>query len=810
MGGTLRVLPLTTETPGPRTSRTVSISNVNTNFLTAQACAVALCTLFFCLLLGPSAHAIDWAKKDRELHDRIIPIMQKACLDCHSGAEAAGGLALTHFQTAKSILKERSAWVTILQRIEIGDMPPEDSEPLSSKEKKELVEWIQSTINDIECGLTPNPGSVTLRRLNRVEYQNTVRDLLGVDYKPASGFPGDDVGYGFDNIGDVLTLPPILMEKYIRAAEEISETAITAPEPGPVYESIIKLADLKLEKGARFSGRRMDFTSNGKVEFVETLPWRGKYLIETGLAGTKAGTELPKMRVSINGREVAVVECDSNSANDIKVLEIPFTAIGGKETTISLEFINDFYVAAKDGKPAEDRNLFMYDVKVIGRQPPKPLDESRLPVSHQRIVRVKPEFGVTAAKAAEESLRPIASRAYRRPVKPEELTRFGKMVQSAVDEGDSYEAAMQLGLQAILISPHFLFKVESPATKKGNEYPLLSDYELATRLSYFIWSSMPDAELLALANKGQLRDPRVMKEQIQRMIKHGRSSQFIENFAGQWLNLRNLEKFTPNPNLFPQWDDEVRTLARNETYYLVMHVMREDMSVKRLLDADYTFVNERLARFYGIPGVTGTKFRMVSTKGHKRMGVLTHASVLALTSNPTRTSPVKRGKWILDNILGMPPPPAPPDVPELEKTELVGTLRQRMEQHVANPACASCHKLMDPLGLALENYDAVGRWRTQEPGGPIDPSGELPDGDVLKGPGDLIRSLTTKNSALFARCFTEKLMTYALGRGLEYYDRCAVDRIMAAAAKDDYRISTLIYEIVMSDPFQRKGVREEL
>lgn len=769
-----------------------------------------LAASYFAFAATPAVLGIDWAKKDKEFAAAIQPILKQACLDCHSGAEADGGLALSHFQTAKSILKERTTWQKVLQRIELGDMPPQDATPLEKEAKQKLTDWIRSTINDIECGLTPNPGSVTLRRLNRVEYQNTIRDLLGVDYKPASGFPGDDVGYGFDNIGDVLALPPVLMEKYVRAAEEISEQAIMAPEPGPVYESIIKLSDLEPQGGGKYDGRQILFYSNGKIAFQESLPWRGAFRIEMGLSGTPAGDAPPKLRVLVDDKKVEEVDVVTEPKGTVQTYSVTIKGTGKKTNTITLEFFNDFYVAAKDGQPAQDRNLSIHDVKVLGQKAPTPLVDATLSETHKRLVRSKPDVATSVTKAAEDCLRPIASRAYRRPVKPDELARLGKLVADTVESGESFEGALRVGLQAILVSPHFLFKVESPPVKKGNEYPLLNDFELATRLSYFLWSSMPDAELLATANQGKLRDPAVLKKQIQRMIADRRAAEFVENFAGQWLNLRKLEQFQPNQNLFPQWNDEIRTLARNETYHFVLHLLRNDESVLRLLDADYTFLNEKLARFYSIPGVEGDKFRMVSTKGQKRMGILTHASVLAVTSNPTRTSPVKRGKWILDNLLGTPPPPAPPGVPELEKTELTGTLRQRMEQHRADPSCAGCHKLMDPLGLALENYDAVGRWRTNERGVAIDTTGELPNGDIVKGPGDLIRNLKEKNGPTFARCVTEKLLTYALGRGLEYYDRCAVDKIMVTAGKNDYRFTTLIFEIVTSDPFQRKGDRDEL
>jgi hypothetical protein len=413
------------------------------------------------------------------------------------------------------------------------------------------------------------------------------------------------------------------------------------------------------------------------------------------------------------------------------------------------------------------------------------------------------------ADAAKDVMRRIASRAFRRPASDGELNRLASIVEKTVESGDSYEVGLQTALTAILVSPNFLFKVEEPAVRIGNEYPLLSDFELATRLSYFLWSSTPDRELLTLASKKQLREPGVLAAQLDRMIRDERARDFVRNFAGQWLTLRKLESFTPNEGQFPDWNEQIRDFSRTETYYLFLYVLRENMSVLRLLDADFSFMNEKLARFYGIPGVQGDKFQLVSLKGQKRLGILTHASVLAVTSNPTRTSPVKRGKWILDNVLGTPPPPAPAGVPELDKAELVGTLRQQIEQHRANPACASCHKQMDPLGLALENYDAVGRWRTSDRGNPIDASGELPTGEKVRNPGDLIRLLRDQKSEQFVRTLTEKLMTYGLGRGLEYYDRCAIDQILAKASKNDYRFQELLLGIITSDPFGRKGTRDE-
>lgn len=765
----------------------------------------------------PRAQAIDWAARDKEFLERIQPILKKACLECHSGSEADAGLALSNFKTSKSIFKERQTWEKVILRLELEDMPPKEAAPLAKLDRERLIEWLKSSINEIDCGKTPNPGSVTLRRLNRAEYRNTVRDLLGVDYPPATGFPGDDVGYGFDNIGDVLTLPPLLMEKYLNAAEAISRKAIVAPEPGPIFESIRKPADLQAGSAGKAFGATFSFYAKGKITIEEQLGWRGAYTLHMGLTGTPAAGEYPRMQVWLDGKKVKELLVKTEGKSGPKSFLVPLDIRVAGKRTITLEFTNDKAVEAKNGKPAEDRNIEIHDLKLTGQKIADAIPESKLPESHKRIVKSKPSLLVLPDKmqsevmrAATEVLEPIVSRAYRRPATPEEVNRLSLLVYDAMQSGDSYEAGLQAALQAILVSPSFLFKVEEPSPQVAGQFPLLSDFELATRLSYFLWSSMPDQELRSVAEKKQLRDPMILKQQIERMAKHKNSNAFVTNFAGQWLTLRKLEQFAPNANIFSDWNDEIRDLARRETYMFFAHIMREDKSIMRLLDADYSFMNNKLAKFYSIPGVDGEEFRMVSTKGRKRLGLLTHASILAVTSNPTRTSPVKRGKWVLENILGTPPPPAPAGVPELDKAELTGTLRQRMEQHRENAACASCHKLMDPIGLALENYDAIGRWRTIDYGQPIDPSGELPNGDKISGPGDLIRNLSGKNADKFVRCLAEKMLVYGLGRGLEYYDRCAIDKIQAKLANDDYRFSVLLFEIVTSDPFQRKGIRDEL
>jgi hypothetical protein len=775
-----------------------------------------LIPFFFFIPAGPAQDQIpesessgDWGSRNLVYAKTIQPLIQQSCNDCHSGAEAKAGLSLVHFHTARSVFKERAIWEKVAQRIEIGDMPPSDAEPMSDTDRKLVVDWIRSTLNDIDCGKTPNPGSVTLRRLNRNEYRNTIKDLFGIDYQPAATFPGDDVGYGFDNIGDVLTLPPLLMEKYVRAAEEITARIIQAPEPGPVFESTRNGAKLSADQGGKAETQRFTFYSNGTITFDEHAPWPGKYLLDLEMSGTAAEGRYPKAVISVDGKKVREVTVTTESPEEPKKFSIPLRLRGGKRN-FQIAFVNDHYVAAKDGQPAQDTNLFIYEARILGQHPPEPIQLASLPPWHIDHVKDSvPSATVSVAQASAPILRKVASRAFRRPVTDDELTRLTRIVEETVENGEPYESGLQVAISAILISPSFLFKVEEPVLIGRGEYPLISEFELATRLSYFLWSSTPDRELLTLASKNQLRQPGVLQQQIDRMVRDDRAREFVRHFAGQWLTLRKLDGIAPNPNQFPQWNDEIRELARTETYLFFLNAIRENLNAIRLLDADYSFMNESLARFYGIPGVEGERFRKVSLQGQKRMGLLTHASILAVTSNPTRTSPVKRGKWILDNILGTPPPPAPPGVPELDKAELTGTLRQRMEQHRSDPACAACHKLMDPLGLALENYDAIGRWRTKDAGIDIDTKGEFPTGESIRTPGDLIRILRDNKSERFVRTVTEKLMVYAIGRGLEYYDRCAIDKIMASAAAEDFRMQSVIYLIVISDPFQRKGTREE-
>lgn len=750
------------------------------------------------------------AKREGELRNRIRPLLEEHCLDCHSGAEPDAGLTLDHFDSPIDFLKGRDVWEHAVQKIQIKEMPPPDSSTLTAVDRKYLVDWITSTIDDFECGLTPNPGQVTLRRLNAIEYQNTIRDLFGLkEFRTASTLGGDDVGYGFDNIGDVLNLPPLLMEKYFLEAERISRGVIQTPPPAETLTEEKTGGQLRVEGQPASSDRDRILASAGVAEFNVQTRWPGPYTLTMTLSGDQMGSQKVMAGVEVDGRiqRRPIIVPNSREEPVEYTVKVPLRTGSHK---IGIRFLNDAY----DKATKADRNLIIHHVSLTGKKKSNQrLAERSLSDYHKRIITTTPEQeGGDAKLATAKVINGIACRAFRRRVEPQEIERLTNLALSVQEDGDSFEESIQVALQAILISPQFLFRVEPPpAGLSLQDYRDLDDFELATRLSYFLWSTMPDQELFAVAAQGQLRQNENLIKQVERMLRDKRAQSFVHNFAGQWLTLRKLRDFQPDPNVYPRWNDDIRKAAEYETKAFFFGVMKRNMSVLSLLEADFTYLNEDLAEYYGIDGVEGDHFRAVSLKGTQRAGLLTHASILAVTSNPTRTSPVQRGKWILENLLAMPPPPAPAGVPELEEKkqgELTGTLRERLEQHRADPACANCHKLMDPLGFALENFDAVGQYRTKDGNLNVDPIGELPGGIKVRGADDLRKILIKKHGDDFVECLTEKVLTYALGRGLEYYDKCTVDQIVEALRQDDYRFHTLIKQIVLSDPFQKKGERE--
>ncbi|XZE54210.1 DUF1592 domain-containing protein [Planctomycetaceae bacterium SH139] len=584
-----------------------------------------------------------------------LETLSNYCYDCHTGDSAEGGIRVDFFSADVKLDDQIELIEKIILALKDQQMPPADAEQPSQEARVRTVEWIEARLQDFDCGSVSRPGRVTMRRLNRAEYNNTIRDLTGLDLKLADDFPSDDVGNGFDNIGDVLSIPPILMEKYLDAANRVAREV----------------------------------------------------------------TENPQSRKRV----------------------FPFT----------------------------------------------PADE-------------KDQEAVVAT--AYQNARDFASRAFRRPLSDAEADRLLGLMRNAWEADASEAEIMQTTIAAVLASPFFIYRVEDDdATPAVDGVRPLNDFELASRLSYFIWSSMPDEQLFESARQGRLHTPQQLAEQAQRMLADPKSEALVENFAGQWLQLRDLKNLSPDPDQFAAFDDALRQSMRRETELLFSHLMRRNLSLLELLNADYTFVNQRLARHYGIEDIQGDDFQKVALNG-RRKGVLMHASILMLTSNPTRTSPVKRGKWVMDNLLGEPPPPAPPDVPELDDAgEALGTLRQRMEQHRADPNCAICHTKMDALGFGLENFDVIGRWRDADGREAIDPSGELPGGKTFASPVELVQILAEEKKQEFIRCLTNKMLTFALGRGLGISDRCTVRSITEKLASDDYRFGTLVESIVTSPPF---------
>ena len=759
------------------------------------------CTLLLAALLSVCAsQSAAGEKSEKVFREQVQPLLQKYCLDCHSGPTAEAKLALDKFTSVAAIDKDRDAWAKVRKYLQNRIMPPTEADQPTAAELRTVLGWIDMHFYGVDCELRREPGKVTLRRLNRNEYNNTVRDLTGVDFRPADDFPADDVGYGFDNIGDVLSMPPILLEKYLAAADQIVDKAIYIHTPDKTPKQTFPASAVE-HKGGNAGGPGWEFASNGEAFTEVELPARGQYVLRGRAVATQAGNELAKMAFKFDDRQVHVAEVAAERGSP-EIYETRLTANKGKHR-FALAFINDFYDPENPDPKRRDRNLAIEYLEVQGPLDGPPPDP---PASHKKILFCQPTHG-QERECAEKILSRFASRAFRRPASADEVSRLVKFVDLARSNGESFERGIQLGVQAMLVSPYFLFRVEQdpqPGDGGADGVHSINEYELATRLSYFLFSSMPDDELFHDAYKGRLR--KNLHAEVARMLKDPKSRAFVDNFVTQWLEIRKLKSLAPDPRRFPAFNDELREAMLEETTRFFAAIVEEDRSVLDLLDVDFTFLNERLAKHYGILDVTGPEFRRVKLSDPDRGGVLTQASVLTITSNPTRTSPVKRGKWIMEQLLDISPPPPPPNASDLNDDEKVvasGSLRQRMEQHRANPSCASCHVMMDPLGFGLENFDAIGAWRDRDGAFAIDASGTLPDGSSFKGPREL-KSILKERKDEFVRCLAGKMLTYALGRGLEPYDRCAVDDIAARLAQHDYKFSALVYAIVESDPFQKR------
>ncbi len=703
---------------------------------------------------------------------------------------ASGGLNVSLFLTPASLQENREGWDKIVQKIRSGEMPPKGMPRPTPDQVVALSNFIQSEFARADRNVKPDPGRVTARRLNRVEYSNTIRDLLGVDFHADRDFPTDDSGYGFDNIGDVLTISPILMEKYVAAAERIAARAIGAdplPKPAEVqYHSKDKQI------------RRPDLST---VEATHRIDFDGEYIIKIGLPGERGadakpvtfnlwmdGTVIHTMQVETKPSKL--VYFDPYSEEEFKLI------LPEGDHVFRAGFVNDDFVKGLSTKDAYNNKKNKF-INMIGFVGPFPANVEK--ASRKRIMVCDPNSGQACV---DRILSTLARRAYRRPVQKNEVTALAKFVTLAKAEHLSTEQGVQLAVEAMLVSPHFLFRIERDPADVTRVHRV-SDFDLASRLSYFLWSSMPDEQLLGLAENGTLHDAKVLDTQVRRMLSDSRSAALAGNFAGQWLELRNLEGMKLDPQKFPEWGPELRESMMTETRMFFEHLLRENRPLVEFLDANYTFLNERLAKHYGIAGVKGEEFRRVELATDQRGGILGHASVLTVSSYPTRTSPVIRGKYILQNILNTPPPPPPPDVPALDEEAVgnAGSMRQQLEKHRENAICASCHNRMDPLGFGLENYDAIGRWRTKDGKFAIDSSGTLPNGKSFTTPREM-RLILKDNLPEFARCLIDKMLTYSLGRGLERYDRRSIDDIEHRLAASDYKFQDLVLEIVRSLPFQ--------
>jgi hypothetical protein len=725
----------------------------------------------------------------------VQPLLQRTCVPCHNDRLASGGLNLGPFLTVSSLAQQRDGWERILQKLRSGEMPPKGM-PRPEDKINALIGYVHGEFERLDRNLKPDPGRVTARRLNRTEYRNTIRDLLGVDFRADKDFPTDDSGEGFDNIADVLSISPMLMEKYVAAAERIAARAIGAdPLPKPfTVEYHTKHKTI----------RRVDRST---IEATHRVDFDAEYLVRIGLPGQRPENAKPvTMGFWMDGKLIHTMTVETKPSKLVY-----FDPYSEEDFRINLPegdhvfragFIDDEFVKGLSEKEIYNNktNKFLNSITFNG-----PFPSAAERPSRKLVLTCDPKSG---AACVEKIVGRLARRAWRRPVSKPEVASLVKFVGMAQAEGQSLEQGLQLAIQAMLVSPHFLFRVErDPNPRDPSKVHRVSDIELASRLSYFLWSSMPDDELLDLAEAGKLRVPAVLDAQVKRMLDDPKSAALANNFAGQWLEVRNLDSVKPDPQKFPDWGPELRDAMKDETRMFFEAILRENRPISDFLDAKFTFLNERLAKHYGIAGVTGPEFRRVDLITDQRGGVLTHGSVLTVSSYPTRTSAVIRGKYVLQNILGAPPAPPPPDVPALDEEAVgnAGSFRQQLEKHRSNPTCASCHNRMDVLGFGLENYDAIGKWRTMDGKFPVDAGGTLPNGKSFTTPAQMT-VLLKADLPDFARCLTEKMLIYSLGRGLQPYDRRTVDSIVKQVTASDYKFQALLYSVVRSLPFQsRRG-----
>jgi mono/diheme cytochrome c family protein len=728
----------------------------------------------------------------------VAPVLEAHCFDCHGGGASKGDIVLDEFASAEERQKVRSLWEGVYHNVEAGLMPPPGEPPLSDSQKAKLAEWIEREVFRLDPH-HPDPGKVVIRRLNRQEYRNSIRELFGeIPVDPSANLPPDDSGYGFDNVGAVLSMSPELLEKYVLAADRVLGVVIRTRPPAPDLVAFEAETDFRgVQHASHGTG---SLARSGVVGVKLPVKRNGEYQIRIWAGADQAGDELAKMGIKIGAAAKETFEIEAEPSRP-KPVELSAKLNRG-EQWLEMAFLNDYYDPNARDSTRRDRNLHIQRVELVG-----PVDLAPPPPSAAHQAIFSPGGDGSDRQRAERILAVFGRRAWRRALSSEEVARLMALFEMARGQGDSFEGGVALAIQAVLVSPRFLFRGEGieVGPREVGIVPI-SELELASRLSFFLWSGPPDEHLLGLAEGGRLREQ--LHAEVVRMLEDRRAQALVENFAGQWLQLRNLDLVVPDRKSFPAWNDRLREAMRGETEELFQSIFTGDRSLLEFLDGNYTFLNESLARHYGIDGVKGESFRRVSLQGQvrrQRGGVLGHASVLTLTSHPTRTSPVNRGNWVLENLLGAPPPPPPPNVPLLEASApraVNGTLRARLEAHREKAACANCHARMDPIGLAMENYDGIGAWRETDGGQRIDPSGELIGSGRFESMEELRVLLLERHKEAFVRSLASSLLSYALGRGIEYFDKPALSRIQERVHRDGYRAHELVFAIVDSVPFQ--------
>ena len=754
-------------------------------------------------------------------------VVNQYCVTCHNETLKTGGLSLEKMDF-QNIGAGAETWEKVVRKLRSGMMPPQGRPHPDDATRQAMTAWLETNL-DRAAALKPDPGRPLLRRLNRTEYANAVRDLLALEMDPSALLPPDDSGYGFDNNADILTLSPVLLERYLSAAGQISSLAVGDPETRPGGQTIRIRQDASQDR--HIEGLPLGTVGGGLAKV--NLPLDGEYTIavryfRTNLGAMRGLEYEHQLEISVDGERVhlakfggdadfkwalenitmAADDAERRSAVRLNLkagpheIGVAFLDMPGENTLRLQPFIrssND--TLDPSGHAHVDSFTITGPFNATG-----PGDTP----SRRKIFVCRPRTSSEKEPCARRILSSLAHHAYRGLEKPVDLDRLMTFYKSEQD----FERGIQIALQRLLSSPKFVFRSETdPATVPAGSAHRVSDLELASRLSFFLWSSIPDDELLTLAAQGKLKNASVLDQQIRRMVKDPRAQALTQNFAGQWLYLRNLKNQIPNSLEFPDFDDNLRQALQRETELFFSSIVEEDRNVLELMTADYTFLNERLAKHYGVPNIYGSHFRRVAVTDEARKGLLGQGSILMVTSHTDRTSPVVRGKWILENLLGSPPPPPPAMVPPLkESAEREGgkilSMRERMEEHRGNPACSGCHSIMDPIGFAMENFDAVGAWRTHEARVPIDASGQLLDGTKVNGIVEL-KKVLLKRPDTFVQTFTEKMMTYALGRGLAYSDMPTVRRIVRDSARNNYKFSAIVSEIVKSTPFQMRTKASE-